>query len=156
MNKQNSADEKLNIGLAGEFRVASELLRRGLHASVTFGNTKGTDILVLAKDSRFVRVEVKTSKNGRNFVTGYYPKYTEVHSSDPHVWVFFLPSAENQPQGDRFFIANHEEVGKLQLIMNDGKKTAKGEGVDNITVTLLQKEIGDSMDRWDLITRMCE
>jgi len=32
--------DKHNLNLAGEYRVAAELLLRGLHASITFGNMK--------------------------------------------------------------------------------------------------------------------
>jgi len=42
--KRTRADSHLS-GLAGEFFVAAELLRRGIQTSVTFGNAKAIDLL---------------------------------------------------------------------------------------------------------------
>jgi|WetSurMetagenome_2_1015567.scaffolds.fasta_scaffold375033_1 hypothetical protein len=143
---------KLNknlIGLAGEMRVCSELLKRGLSASITFGNTKATDVIVIGQNNRFLRIEVKTSQNGRNFVTGYYPKYSNptIH---PDIWVFYLPCQELTTTGDRFFIATHEEVGELQLCVNKGKKTEKGKGCDNIPLKFFVQSRKKFEERWDL------
>ena len=79
--------DKHLIGLAGEMRVCAELLKKGYSASITYGNAKATDIIVTGAEGRYLRVEVKTSKNGRNFVTGYYPKYTDPARQHPDVWV---------------------------------------------------------------------
>jgi len=37
------------IGMAGEFFVTAELLRRGLLASVSYGNAKKADVVALSK-----------------------------------------------------------------------------------------------------------
>ena len=47
---------KNEVGLAGEMRVTSELLLKGYRASITFGNAKATDIVILGDDNSFVRV----------------------------------------------------------------------------------------------------
>jgi hypothetical protein len=141
--------DKNLIGLAGEMRVCSELLKRGLCASITFGNSKATDIIVVGQNNRFLRVEVKTSKNGRNFVTGYYPKYSNP-TTHPDIWIFYLPCKELKMSGDRFFIATHEEVGELQLYVNKGKKTEKGKGCDNIPLKLFVQEQKKFEERWNL------
>ena len=91
--------DKGKIGLAGEMRVASELLKKGYNASITFGNSKATDIVVFGDKNRFLRVEVKTSKNQRNFVTGYYPKYTDESKASPDVWVMYLPDKQAKSNG---------------------------------------------------------
>jgi hypothetical protein len=54
--------EKSFLNLAGEFAVASELNRRGVHASVTYGTSKRADVFAIG-DSRdsVVRIEVKCS-----------------------------------------------------------------------------------------------
>ena len=118
--------EKYDVGLAGEFRVASELLKRGFRASVTFGNAKATDIVITGENNRFIAVEVKTSKNRKNFVTGYYPKYTDPHRRHPDVWVFYLPQIGGDGSDrDRFFILTHEEVGEIQLDVNKGVRRKK-------------------------------
>ncbi len=142
-------DEKLNIGMAGEFRVVSELLKQGFNASVTFGNAKGTDIIILREDKTYLRIEVKTSKNGRNFVTSYFPKYAEKSSTDPDYWILFLPNKDASTDGDRFFILSHTDVRQLQLVMNKGNETKKGEGVDNITVKLLESSKDEFENNWN-------
>lgn len=143
--------DKGQIGLAGEFRVASEILRRGFSANITFGNAKATDIVVLGSRNRFIRVEVKTSRNNRNFVTSYFPKYSEPSNSEPDLWVLYLPNKDGMSDGDRFFLLTHEEVGGLQLIVNKGNKTERGKGVDNIPLKVLLENRSDSEDRWNLL-----
>jgi len=138
------------IGLAGEMRVCSELLKKGFPASITFGNEKATDIIITGDQGQFLRVEVKTSKNGRNFVTGYYPKYTDPQVRYPDVWVFYLPDKELSCSGDRFFIATHNDVGLFQLEVNKGVKTLKGKGCDNIPLKVLEAKSVE--DCWDLFT----
>ena len=145
--------EKNDIGLAGELRVASELLKRGHRASVTFGNAKATDIVITGKKNRYVAVEVKTSKNRRNFVTGYYPKYTDDDHRHPDVWVFYLPQ-RNASDGDRFFILKHEEVGEMQLLVNKGVKTEKGKGCDNIPLAVLERGKDKYENRWELFKEL--
>ena len=148
--------DKGQIGLAGEFRVASEILRRGHLANVTFGNAKATDIVVIGSQNRFIRIEVKTSKNNRSFVTGYYPKYTSPKETQPDLWVLYLPNKGMSSDGDRFFLLTHSEIGELQLIVNKGVKTEKGKGVDNIPLKVLLEHRTDSENRWELIESLLE
>ena len=152
--------EKNLISLAGEMRVCSELLKRGLSASITFGNAKATDIIVTGRNNRFIRVEVKTSKNGKNFVTNYYPKYTDANSLHPDIWVFYLPCLPDKNlklSNDRFFIATHEDVGKLQRDVNTNGGTKPGDGItlpgkgcDNIPLKVFEKEKDRLEDKWEL------
>lgn len=146
--------EKSMIGLVGETRVCAELLKKGHLASVTHGNAKATDILILGKTKRFLRVEVKTSVNGRNFVTGYFPKYTDASSLHPDLWVFYLPDKDLSTGGDRFFIASHKQVGEFQLEVNKGRKTLKGQGCDNIPLKLLLEK--GIEDKWNLVSQQLE
>lgn len=54
-------------GLAGEFFVAAELLKRGLQTSVTFGNAKSVDLFALNdKTDKSFSVQVKALRN-RNY-----------------------------------------------------------------------------------------
>jgi len=146
------SDKKLQLGLAGEYRVVSELLRRGFNATVALGNTKATDILVLYEDGRYLRVEVKTSQNGRNFVTGYYPKYTDGDKVHPDIWVLFAP--DKDPHLDRFFILKHTDVAEIQLDVNNGTKTKAGEGVDNIPIKLLSEKYLQHENKWELFGKI--
>jgi hypothetical protein len=146
--------DKTLIGLAGEMRVASELLKKGFQATITFGNAKATDIIVFGENKEFLRVEVKTSKNQKKFVTGYFPKYTDESKVSPDIWVFYLPNVTSDSDGDRFFILTHEEVGELQLIVNKGVKTEKRKGCDNIPLNLFEKHKNLYEGRWILFSEV--
>jgi len=62
---RKSGSEKISRGNAGQFRVASELCRRGYSASITLGNTPNTDILCASKDGlKSVCIQVKTFRLG--------------------------------------------------------------------------------------------
>lgn len=150
MVDKSVVDMKSRIGLAGEYRVLAELLKKGYHASLAMGNAKATDIVVFDGKRSYIRIEVKTSKNGKNFVTGYYPKYTDPKSLHPDIWVLYLPEADGKSNGDRFFVLTHEEVGELQLKVNGGKKTEKGRGCDNIPLKELLK-INQAEEEWEKI-----
>jgi hypothetical protein len=78
------ADGQLS-GLAGEFFVAAELLKRGLQTSVTFGNAKAIDLLAHnpAIDHTFpVQVKALRKKN-------YFPIRRERVNAE-HIYVFVL------------------------------------------------------------------
>jgi hypothetical protein len=147
---RSTADAKSRIGLAGEYRVLSELLKKGYDASLTMGNAKATDILVFDGRRSHIRVEVKTSRNGRNFVTGYYPKYSEPSSLHPDIWILYLPEPAGRSDGDRFFIMTHEEAGRIQLEVNGGTKTEKGRGCDNIPLHKIKDRV-DLIEQWGKI-----
>ena len=56
--------EITNKGLTGEFYVLAQLHSRGYDASLTLGNTKGVDIIVMNnKTNKGFKVEVKTTTN---------------------------------------------------------------------------------------------
>lgn len=53
-----------NKGLTGEFYVLAQLNARGYDASLTLGNTKGVDIIVMNNNNnKGYKVEVKTTTN---------------------------------------------------------------------------------------------
>ncbi len=147
---RQSQESKTNLGIAGEYRVLSELLLRGFNAVITMGNSKGTDILVFSQNKKFLRVEVKTSKNGRNFVTSYFPKYSESSYTDPDLWVLYQPYLFNDSGKDTFFVLTHQEVRELQLKQNKGNETKAGQGVDNISLRLLTAE-NIEHNKWEKI-----
>ena len=73
MSAKESMD-KTRLGLAGEFAVASELLKRGKDVNLTLGNAKAVDLFVYDSNGGIKTVEVKTSRNKR-FVTNFFQKY---------------------------------------------------------------------------------
>lgn len=63
--KKERADGQMT-GLAGEFFVAAELLKRGLQTAITFGNAKAIDLIAIhPKTGRKFTIQVKAvrSKN---------------------------------------------------------------------------------------------
>ena len=65
--RRTRADGQIS-GLAGEFFVAGELLKRDLQTSVTFGNAKSIDLLTFnARTLRSFTVQVKTVRNSTYF-----------------------------------------------------------------------------------------
>lgn len=76
---------KHSIGMAGEFLVAGELLRRGVMAAVTYGHAKKADVLVV-HDGRAVTLEVKTTSELKWVLGGVVPE------DSGHLWVLvYLP-----------------------------------------------------------------
>jgi len=60
LSKQRADGQK--SGLAGEFFVAAELLKRGLQTSLTLGNAKSIDLFAINdQDTRFT-IQVKRSE----------------------------------------------------------------------------------------------
>ncbi|WP_143305617.1 hypothetical protein [Marispirochaeta aestuarii] len=93
---------------------------------------------------------MKTSKNGKNFVTSYFPKYKNESADDPDYWVFFKPRLLTGKDNDEFYVFSHSQVREIQLIVNNGTITEKGKGVDNISIKLL-KEYSDALNNFNRI-----
>lgn len=59
MSKQK---QKYNLAMAGEYYVAAELHRRGIPASITYGNAKKADVVATSEDGEAaVVIEVKST-----------------------------------------------------------------------------------------------
>jgi hypothetical protein len=95
------------MGMAGEFLVAGELCRRGVHCSVTYGNAKKADVIALSRASeRFVALEVKTTSEKKWVIGNSIPK------RDEKLWVFvFLP--HNDSLSPEFFILSSSELNEF-------------------------------------------
>lgn len=95
------------IGLAGEFLVAGELLRRGIHAAVTYGNAKKADVVAINGD-KATAPEVKTTSADKWVLGGSLP-------DDPaKMWVLvYLPVVETEPP--QYFVITGAELHTLLL-----------------------------------------
>ena len=108
-------------GLAGEFYALAQLTARGYNASLTLGNTKGVDILVMNKNNVGYKVEVKTTTS-----KPYKMKmFEEWHKNPVYYW---LLSKKNEEYIDnliycfvyieeinslpKFFIVHSKDVAK--------------------------------------------
>ena len=64
----------LLAGVAGEYFVAAELLRRGVIASTTLRITRGFDMVVTNKDAtKTVTIQCKTSRTTKRRELNFYP-----------------------------------------------------------------------------------
>jgi len=170
MSKQKKAKiGKYHLSLAGEYRVASELLKRGLNATVTFGNAKSADVIAYGSKRRAVVIEVKTSQQ-KNFVTRFYNNYRTPEQEHPNFWILVQIKASSEHDSvDRFFILSHSELSVIQAKRNRAYWVQRGDvkeerdlswedhyrlsqsGVDNVLLT----DVEDHENKWAKIIDAC-
>ncbi|MGD9583508.1 MAG: hypothetical protein AB7V26_07540 [Lysobacterales bacterium] len=79
---------KHTTGLAGEFLVAGELLRRGIMAAVTYGNAKKADVIAV-NGAKAASIEVKSTSQTKWVLGGQLP------AESSNIWVLVhLPEDE--------------------------------------------------------------
>ena len=147
---ENKGENKYRLGLAGEFGVASELLKRGYNATVTYGNAKSVDIIV-GVSNVYKTIEVKTAgpypttSRKPHIVTGFFQKYGDPDTKHPDYWVLVQVETDLR---SRYFVLTHEQLGKIQMQRNkmDSWQSVP-KGVDNVLLSSLQ----EYEDRWDII-----
>ncbi|MEY8690116.1 MAG: hypothetical protein AB9M53_09615 [Leptothrix sp. (in: b-proteobacteria)] len=90
-------------GLAGEFFVAAELLKRGLQTSITFGNAKAIDLFAHnSKTGRTFTIQVKALR-ARNF---FLISHEKVDARSVYVFVLL-----NKPgQAVQYFVVPGDEL----------------------------------------------
>ena len=148
------------LSLAGEYRVCSELIKRGVFATITYGNRKSVDLYALGdRKQPALKIEVKTNQTSKgDFVTGITQKGLFDSPDAPDFWVLFqIRPKEDGEFKERFFVLTHKEICKIQAAVNqvysDGYVKRKGrqpdlsKGVDNVTVADVEKH----EDEWDKI-----
>lgn len=153
---------KYLLNLAGEYRICSELNKRGVFATITYGNRKGVDVYAISdRKERALKIEVKTAQQGK-FVTSITQKGLDKNRPDsPDFWVLFqiLPG-QNATFEERFFILTHEEICGVQKRRNNewqnqyfkrhGKRFhIKSKGVDQVKV----KDVEPFEDQWAKIIK---
>ena len=138
--------DKYMLGLSGEYAVCSELLRRNKMASITMGNAKGVDIIVLYPNEgqTYKKIEVKTSQTTQ-FVTSFFRKYYDINMPHPDIWVLVHIDADTK--AIRYFMLTHEELGNIQMARNKITSWQYSKGCDNV----LLKEVLPYENRWDII-----
>lgn len=150
--------DKYYLNLAGEYRVCSELLKRGIFATVTLGNMKGCDVVAVGANRRAAVIEVKTSQSTR-FVTGFFQKYKKKDQEHPTFWILNSVRVTGAGFDEQFFVLTHEELRHAQARRNHPGESLSYEecvarvakGVDNV----LAKDIQEHKDAWDKIVRWC-
>lgn len=133
-NGKKRADGQLS-GLAGEFFVAAELLKRGIQTSVTFGNAKAIDLLATnpETDQQFT-VQVKTLRR-RN----WFP--IDCSKANPvHMYVFVIL---NKPrEAVDYFIVPGRELAQNSAQFGKGVDDPKFPGIN-------WSALGEYKGRWD-------
>ncbi|MFZ0707180.1 MAG: hypothetical protein WAM71_16395 [Candidatus Korobacteraceae bacterium] len=142
------------LSLAGEHRVASELCKRGIFATITPGNRKQTDIYAINDDTdRFCRIEVKTTQSSA-FLTGINQRNKA--GKAPEFWVLVLFTNGDE----RFFVLSNDEIVKLQKGETDkwqegyrnrhpGKEYDMRTGVDKLPIRVVES----SENCWEKIQK---
>jgi hypothetical protein len=110
---------KYLLNLAGEYRICSELNKRGVFATVTYGNRKSVDVYAISnRKERALKVEVKTIQQG-NFVTNITRKGLDKDPHAPDFWVLFqIRPDQNAGFKERFFVLTHREICRAQKARN--------------------------------------
>lgn len=160
-----SQGERIKRGNAGQFRVASELCRRGYSAAITLGNAPNVDILCSSDDgSKSICIQVKTFRLGAHKCP--LTIAAERISREDFFWVFLglddqlseaerpaefyvLPASELAPEvfkGHRSWLAEKSRSGKMHI---DNPMRQVSIDVD-IPFTYC---IRNAKNRWDLIAK---
>ncbi len=153
-----NGEERILLGLAAEYAVASELCRRGIYAQLTFGLPERTDLLVAnATGNKMLRIQVK-SKQGRE-----WPNVKGIYGEN---MILVLVDFENKGENQRpdFYILTVEDWRAL-LFNRLRDKIESGEVVIDETNTpiwtkqnnvrgmgVLPEWITDHRERWNRIT----
>ena len=153
MTQHSTQKDKVFLNLAGEFAVASELNRRHILASVTYGASKAADIFALDDDMRrIVRIEVKTTDK-KKWALGN--NVSEVPLPDVFWVLVQLPSPGQPP---KFFVFSAQEIHDIWRQDLDkyersyearNSKKFEGPGVPNVK---LDARVLACEGKWDKIT----
>lgn len=103
----SKSSQKLTTGLAGEFLVTGELLRRGIMATVTYGNAKKADVIAI-NGTKAASLEVKSTSQTK-WVLG-----SKLPAEDSNLWILvYLPEIETiSPE---YFVLTSTELRNLVL-----------------------------------------
>lgn len=137
-------EEKHFLNLSGEYGVCAELAKQQINASLTYGNHKAADILVINPATRkALALEVKTTKSNR-IVTGFFQKYKTAETPHPDFWVIVFIDKLNI---SNYYVLSHNEIAEIQMKRNGMTEWKHVNGVDNI----LLESIKESQNNWDKI-----
>lgn len=124
-------------GLAGEFFVAAELLKRNLQVSVTFGNAKSIDLFAYHENGYKYIVQVKSVRS-KNF---FFIQRNTVNPDQVYVFVIL-----NQPgHSVEYFIAWGAELLENELT-NRFLNITRGAGIRYKDLELFR-------DNWSLFEK---
>jgi PD-(D/E)XK endonuclease len=130
--------DKQITGLAGEYFVAAELLKRGWQVAITLGNAKAIDMIATNEEGNTThRIQVKTLRTSPNVFTLQTEK---VKPEDFYIFVY-LNGEDEQPS---YFIVKGEE-----LIANLKHYYGSSLGRADNRETVNNKPLQEHKNRWD-------
>jgi hypothetical protein len=159
-------DNKL-VGATGEYLVAAELCRRGLIATTFTGNVPHYDIVASDEQGHHVSVQVKTIRGG-SWQFGDVSKFFEVRFDGQNqstgkakaspvkrlVVVFVMLGKQG---ADKFYVVTWEKVRDIMrkgheayIAKHGGKRPKKW---DSLHGSLIESQIAEFKDRWDIIEK---
>ena len=148
MTNSSKQKNKQSLSLSGEYGVCSELHKRGVLASITYGNSKSADIIIVKADKAFV-VEVKTSMKQR-IVTSFFQKYTTRDTTPrPDFWV--IAHINEQTLLTDFYVLTHEEMASEQMKRNNMSEWEVSDGMKKGVCNILLPQLSEYKNRWDTI-----
>lgn len=140
----------IQVGIAGEYLVASELSRLGYVASLTLRNTRGIDILASTRDAtKSVGIQVKTSQRAKP--RWVLTKKAEQDVAENLFYVFVCLPPESPAT---FHIVPRAIVG--QYVRDDNRRWLetpgkRGQRHRASGVRVFQDRGNDYRNRWDIL-----
>jgi len=141
--------KKQTMGMVGEYFVTAELNRRGINASMTYGNAKKADIIAYSPEDKTCEiVEVKTTDKNKWVIGGKMP------IPDNNIWVLVLLNDNEYPRYFIFTGAQLYQCLKPQDVEYRKKYLEKhGKDFDGRGVVSLKKILADPFEnKWSTIT----
>jgi len=110
--------EKQLTGMAGEFLTLGKLFKKGLQASITFGNAKGIDIFAENANGKTFKVQVKTSRKSKeNFriqkdkiEPDYICVFVALNDFEKNEDYYIVKGSEVLKDIDKFFIKSKTAI----------------------------------------------
>ena len=127
-----SQPKKHQLQMVGEYGVCAELCKQGYDVSLTLGNTKAVDVLVLLPNNTYFKIEVKTTRSTK-FVTNFFQKFASpTQNPHPDYWVLVYIDKNNV---SHYYVLSHQEMANEQMRRNGMSQwTHIAKGVDNVLV----------------------
>lgn len=135
------SDAHYNTNLAAEFHVLSILHRLGIDATLTIGNKKSVDIVVIKSEGQTVTVDVKGLAGKTS-----WPVDNVKTNRDSHILVFVcylgkIAQTEIQPE---VWVVPSREIDKLTYVSPKGRRV--------VQLSTLRRNAKDLKNAWDLLS----
>jgi len=150
-NNLNNKNNKILIGIAGEYLVAAELSKLGYIASITLRNTKGVDIVCFDSEvKRVIGIQVKTNQGlQKEWILN---KKVEEFYSDNLFYVFV--NLNNNERNPDFFIVPIKKVAEYCRIDHKkwlNTKVMRNQKHHDNPIRKFKDEKSKYLNRWDLL-----